>query len=127
MDKRRVDDRLDAHEDVHRDLAWQPRVADRVGKPQAAEVLHRPRVAPLHLRQATHFGSTIDEAAVDLVGGQLQGQRKSHRAATDDEYGSLDHAGCLSPSRALMLPAKIASCSDSLSPISAMLAIVARM
>ena len=125
--RRGMHDRFDAHEHVHRGLLAQPRLTDRIRKPEAGG--SSPSFARCTAPSSADDPSRVVDfqAAVDLVGGQ----RRASVRPTGPPPTTRTVVSMMPPASARAdhstLPAKIASCSASVRPISCRLAIVARM
>jgi hypothetical protein len=85
VDEWRVAQIAIADEDVHRHVVVEPSRPNPIGEAEPAVVLHRPRVAPLHLRQLARSRSFVDHAAVHAQLVELEGKGQPHRTTTDDE------------------------------------------
>ena len=71
---------------VHRPVRRIAGGADRLGNAEAAENLHRPRIAALHLRVAERRVVLLDQRAADAALAEIDGERQSDRPGPDDEH-----------------------------------------
>ena len=84
QERRLVHRQRDVH--VHRHVGGQPGRPDLRGQPHPPEDLHRPGVAPLHLRQELRRGLPVDQRAVDAAASEIDGQGEADRSRADHEH-----------------------------------------
>ena len=93
-----------ADEDIHGDVGLQARRADLAGNAQPPEVLHRARVAALHLGQPAGCRTALDQPAPDALLTQLDRERQPHRPAAHDDHVVFDcHSAPRLPRLAIIL------------------------
>src|SRR3989441_8964497 len=84
MQERGLGQRQD-DEHVHRDVVAQAGGADLVDDSHAPEDFHGARIAPFHLRQELRRFLLLDQRAAHPAHAEIDGERKTDRAAADDE------------------------------------------
>jgi hypothetical protein len=77
------DARGDIH--VHWHVTWQAGGANSICNTETPEVLHRARIAALHLREVRRPILRLGDDAVDATPTERDRQSQSHRARADDE------------------------------------------
>ena len=71
---------------VHRPVRRIARRAHGLGEAEAAENLHRPRIAALHFRIAERRVVLLDQRAADAAPAEIDGERQADRPGPDDEH-----------------------------------------